>query len=111
MFQQNTFDLLQFSFSDPSIIDETSLSLVEEIASIKARCDYALMVGASSHNSKFIPQVRNFEAYAFFNTCHPTAISNSIPHQQNPVFHEHREYFKYKKSCILHTLQIPCKSL
>jgi hypothetical protein len=43
--------------SDPSITDETTLSQAEEIAASKARCDYALMIGASSHNSKIIPQV------------------------------------------------------
>jgi hypothetical protein len=42
---------------DPSIIDETSLSIAEEIAAAKARCDYAIMVGAAAHNAKILPEV------------------------------------------------------
>jgi hypothetical protein len=49
--------LIKIISSDPSITDETTLSQAEEIAASKARCDYALMIGASSHNSKIIPQV------------------------------------------------------
>ena len=43
--------------SDPSIVDEITLSEVEDIAAAKARCDYAIMLGASQHNAKIIPQV------------------------------------------------------
>ena len=33
------------------------MSEVEAIAATKARCDYAIMLGASQHNAKIIPQV------------------------------------------------------
>ena len=37
--------------TNPAIVDEESLNLVEKIASLKAHCDYAIFVGANSQNT------------------------------------------------------------
>ncbi|KAG1705097.1 CAD protein [Nymphon striatum] len=43
----------------PSITDPETFSLVQDIARKKARCDYALYVGASADNSEILPQIGN----------------------------------------------------
>ncbi|KAK4875623.1 hypothetical protein RN001_012045 [Aquatica leii] len=43
--------------TNPPIIDEQSLQLVQKLSKENARCDYALYVGASSHNSSVIPEL------------------------------------------------------
>ena len=40
----------------PSVIDGESLAAAKQIAREKARCDYALMMGASASNARSIPE-------------------------------------------------------
>ena len=43
--------------TNPSFVDKSSLALVKELARQKARCDYALYLGASRDNSEVIPRL------------------------------------------------------
>lgn len=41
----------------PAITDQTTFSLVQELASTKARCDYSLFLGATPDNYSTIPEL------------------------------------------------------
>lgn len=41
----------------PAITDQSTLSLVQELAATKARCDYALFLGATPDNYATIPEL------------------------------------------------------
>ncbi len=41
--------------TNPSVVDAETLMLAKECAKQKARCDYALMMGAAANNAKIIP--------------------------------------------------------
>lgn len=43
--------------TNPAVVDRETLEFVEKIAKEKARCDYALYVGASSDNANVIPEL------------------------------------------------------
>lgn len=43
--------------TNPAVVDRESLEFVQKIAKEKARCDYALYVGASSDNPTIIPEL------------------------------------------------------
>ncbi|KAF5279207.1 hypothetical protein FQR65_LT03454 [Abscondita terminalis] len=43
--------------TNPPVIDEESLQLVQKLSKENARCDYALYMGASSHNATIIPEL------------------------------------------------------
>lgn len=43
--------------TNPAVVDRETLDLVQNIAKEKARCDYALFVGASSDNALVIPEL------------------------------------------------------
>ena len=40
----------------PSVVDGETLAIAKKIAREKARCDYALMMGASASNAALIPE-------------------------------------------------------
>ena len=42
--------------SSPSVVDGETLATAKKIAREKARCDYALMMGASASNAQLIPE-------------------------------------------------------
>lgn len=43
--------------TNPAVVDEESLQLVQKIAKENARCDYAIYMGASSDNATIIPEL------------------------------------------------------
>lgn len=43
--------------TNPAIVDQESLELVSEVASLKARCDYAIYLGASMTNATLLPKI------------------------------------------------------
>ena len=48
---------VHFSFiPSPSVVDGETLAIAKKIAREKARCDYALMMGASASNAQLIPE-------------------------------------------------------
>eukprot|EP00092_Neocalanus_flemingeri_P024222 GFUD01026270.1.p1 GENE.GFUD01026270.1~~GFUD01026270.1.p1 ORF type:complete len:2226 (-),score=685.36 GFUD01026270.1:76-6753(-) len=72
--------------TNPSIVDETTLSLVKELARNKAYCDYAIMIGASADNFDKIPalssQVAGLKMYLndTFTTLRMDSVSDWIKH-------------------------------
>ncbi|XP_058879649.1 CAD protein isoform X3 [Acipenser ruthenus] len=45
--------------TNPAIVDQSTLTLVQKLAKAGSRCDYALFVGASSDNAATLPSIAN----------------------------------------------------
>ena len=75
--------------TNPSVIDKETLNQVKQIASKKAHCDYALMMGASSDNAQDIallaPQVAGLKMYLneTFTTLRMDKVDDWLPHFKN----------------------------
>jgi len=72
--------------TNPSIVDESTLSLVKDLARNKAYCDYAIMIGASKDNFDKIPglssQVAGLKMYLndTFTTLRMDSVSDWLKH-------------------------------